>query len=322
MGYAHVYHSPRRGPGFFWPIVLIGAGVILLLSNMGLLAVNSWWLLLRLWPVLLIVIGLDILLGRRGVWGSVLGVVFGLLVIAGVVALLFAAQSNPAVFGAQPPTIFGTDLTQRSEHIAHPLNQVRSADVSVDFHGGDASVYALDDSSNLVEGDVSYYGNLVNFVTQSNDRAQVRLESSFFGWNWPFFNGPRAANWKLGFHPDPEYDLKFSTGSGTYRMDLTKLNLRSMSIDGSSGEIMVNLPESGKYDLDLRVGSGNAMVRVPEGVAVRVQYHVDSGSVSAPNLREVSRNRHDGVYESASFSRGGAYVIMAIDVGSGSVTVR
>lgn len=323
MGNNYIYHSHRHAPGLFWPIVLIGAGVILLLSNMGLLAVDAWSMLWRLWPVLLVVIGLDVLFGRRGVWGSIISALLGLLVIAGVIALLFAAQNNPALFGMQTaPIIFNTDLQQRNEHIAYPLDQVRSANVQIDFHGGNASVYALGDSPNLLEGDVTYRGNLVNSITRSSDRAQVRLQNSFPGLNWSIFNDAVPANWKLGLNPGTEYDLNFNTGSGSYQMDLTKLNLRSLSIDGGSGSMTVDLPSGGKYNFDLHIGSGSATIRVPEGVAARVQYHVDSGSVSASNLREVSRNPHDGVYESATYAQGGPYVSMTVDIGSGSIDIH
>ena len=75
--------SYRRGPDLFWPIILIGAGIIFLLSNLGVITGNPWPILWNLWPVLLIVIGLDILFGRRsmlgGLIGAALGVMFGML---------------------------------------------------------------------------------------------------------------------------------------------------------------------------------------------------------------------------------------------------
>ncbi len=121
MGQNYVYNSPRRSPGLFWPIIFIGGGVILLLSNLGYLVVNSWAMLWQLWPVLLIVIGLDVMFGRRGLWGSVISAFLALIVIAGVVALLFAAQSNPGILGAQSPILFNTDVSQHTEHITTPL---------------------------------------------------------------------------------------------------------------------------------------------------------------------------------------------------------
>ncbi|MFN8595566.1 MAG: DUF5668 domain-containing protein [Anaerolineae bacterium] len=47
----------------FWPIVLIGAGVIFLPNNLGVIQGNPWSVIWRLWPVLLIALGLEILIG-------------------------------------------------------------------------------------------------------------------------------------------------------------------------------------------------------------------------------------------------------------------
>jgi hypothetical protein len=319
MGKNYVYDSSRRSPGVFWPIIFIGGGVILLLSNLGLLAVNSWALLWQLWPALLIVIGLDVMFGRRGLWGSVISAVLALAVIAAVVALLFVVQANPGILKAQAPIIFNTDMSQRNEHIASPLGGVETADVRVDFHGGNANVYALQNSANLIEGDVTYYGSLVKSISASNGHAQVSLENNLLGLSWPFFNGSGSTNWKLGLHPDVQYDLNLNAGSGSYQMDLTKLNLHSLTIGEGSGTMSIDLPETGKYTFALEIGSGTASIRIPTGVAAHVVYHVGSGAVNAPNLRQVSRDGRNGVYETLNYSQSGSYVLVNVEVGSGNL---
>jgi len=76
---------PRQQRSLFWPVLLIGVGIALLLSQLGVIAAISWGLLLRFWPVLLIVAGLDLLLGRRA---PILGTLLGILVLALVLGLL------------------------------------------------------------------------------------------------------------------------------------------------------------------------------------------------------------------------------------------
>lgn len=49
---------------FFWPILLITIGIILLLNNFGIIPWGIWDSLIRFWPVMLILVGLEILLGR------------------------------------------------------------------------------------------------------------------------------------------------------------------------------------------------------------------------------------------------------------------
>jgi len=54
----------RRRGGIVGPVILIGLGVIFLLSNLGWLDVNLSSTLTRLWPVLLVVAGVALLWRR------------------------------------------------------------------------------------------------------------------------------------------------------------------------------------------------------------------------------------------------------------------
>ena len=73
----------RERHGLVWPVMLIGTGVVLLLSNTGRLPWGVWQTLLSLWPVLLIAAGLDLLFGRRSTWGALLAALLALAVLVG-----------------------------------------------------------------------------------------------------------------------------------------------------------------------------------------------------------------------------------------------
>ncbi len=310
--------SRNHAPSLFWPIILIGAGVIFLLSNLGMLAVEPWWLIWRLWPVLLIVIGLDILFGRHGILGAVVSLTLGLVVIGGVITLLIAAPANPEWL--QPPFNLTTSQTLLTKHIAHPLNQVHSADLQIDLHGGSATVQAVDDSSNLIQGDVSYYGNLVDTATVTNDRAVIRLANDDSIMSW-FARRPGQPAWQVDLNSNVEYDARFLMGSGRYQLDLNKLNLKSLAIDVGSGSVALSLP-NGSYRADLHLSSGNATIRLPSDTATRVEYHVDSGSVNARGLTQTGRDRHSGVYETAGLASASRSVTLVLDVNSGNITIQ
>src|SRR3972149_730312 len=121
--------SPYR-PNLFWPIVLIGAGVIFLLNNTGVITGNPWPVILNLWPVLLIVAGLDILLGRQSSAGPAIGAILGLLLVGGVLGVLTAGPNLPGL----NLTFAGGEL--KTQHVESPLGDVRSARVSIDFTSG------------------------------------------------------------------------------------------------------------------------------------------------------------------------------------------
>jgi hypothetical protein len=59
-GLLHLIEKPAAP---FMPLVILGIGVALLLSNLHVIQIASVW---RLWPIVLIAIGFNILLGHRG----------------------------------------------------------------------------------------------------------------------------------------------------------------------------------------------------------------------------------------------------------------
>ena len=89
----------NRPRSFFWPILFIGAGVVLLLANLNIIPLPSLSFLFRLWPVLLIVAGLDILIGRRVPWIS------GLVALVAVAGLVILAILAPTLGWVQSASI-------------------------------------------------------------------------------------------------------------------------------------------------------------------------------------------------------------------------
>ena len=51
----------RPSVGLLIPLVLVGAGTVLLLNTLGILPWNSWSQIGRFWPVLVITFGLSLL---------------------------------------------------------------------------------------------------------------------------------------------------------------------------------------------------------------------------------------------------------------------
>ncbi|HXN90170.1 MAG TPA: DUF5668 domain-containing protein [Candidatus Sulfotelmatobacter sp.] len=88
---------PTRYRSFFWPAVLILAGVIALLVNTGKLPADRLYLLFDLWPVILIVIGLEIIVRRsvRGPNTELAAALIVLLAIAGAAGYV-ALAPNPS----------------------------------------------------------------------------------------------------------------------------------------------------------------------------------------------------------------------------------
>ncbi len=307
--------TPRRGPDLFWPIILIGAGVIFLLANLGIIPSNPWPLIWNLWPVILIVIGLDILFGRRSLLGGLVGAALGLVVIAGLIFLLIAQPNLPGLNF----TLGNAQLQTR--HVEAPLDGIQTANVTLDYGSGSYRLYALSDSDKLIDGDVSYYGSLNFDVNASDNRANVRIDSHlsgvFFGFMTP------DEKWDIGLNTQPAYDLDLNYGSGGGNADLSQLKLSGGQIDGGSGHVDVRLPATGKFTLRADGGSGGLTFRVSGKIALRVEYEHGSGGINpGSRLQLVSGDRNrDGVYETENFGSASDAITLIVNGGSGSIDI-
>jgi hypothetical protein len=310
----------RRPPSLFWPLVLVGAGVILLLSNLGYLPWQSWNILWRLWPLLLVALGVDLLIGRRSMVGAIVSGLLILLLIGSVVAIVFFAQNIPALIEMTEP------LEWRTEHIEHPLGGVERASVTMDWTSAPGYLSTLRDSPNLIEGDVAYRGQLIFEVDLHGDRADVNLDSRLSGpWFGPFDFGSRAdERWDVGLSPKVPLDLTLDASSGPCDFDLTGLQVSDLFLDSGSGPIDLALPSGTTFDARIEGGSGPITIILPESVGARVVLDSGSGPFGPDErFRLVTGERgHDGVWETDNFRTAEHTILIDIDQGSGPISIR
>jgi hypothetical protein len=312
---------PRhRPPSLFWPLVLIGAGVILLLSNLGYLPWQSWNVLWRLWPLLLIALGIDLLIGRRSLVGAIVSAVLILLLISGVVVILLFAQNIPVLVEITGP------VDWRTEHVEHPLAGVERASVYIDWTSVPGYLSALSDSPNLIEGDVTYRGELIFGVDMRRGQADVELDSHSSGpWFGAFdFDDGGDKNWDVKLSPRVPLDLTLDAGSGRCDFDLTGLRVSDFFLDAGSGAIDLALPAGSTLEARIDGGSGRIAITLPESVSARVELDSGSGAFRPDErFRLVEGKRDDdSVWETDNFQTAEHTIMLEIDQGSGAVSIR
>jgi hypothetical protein len=299
----------KRGVRLFWPIILIGVGAILLLSNLGYIHGNPWTIMLQLWPVLLIALGLEILFGGSTGWRAVVSALLGLALVGGILWILVA---QPAIPGLN----FGASNLQTT-NVSHPLNGVESARADLSFGAGANKIYALSDSNNLIEGQLQTYSSPNFSVSVSNDRATIVLGPgpTTIPMVIPFTS---EETWNVGLNSSVTYQLNLNAGVGQSNIDLSKLRISGGEIDGGVGTSDLYLSGQGKYRLTVNGGVGTIKIYVPAGLAVRAEVDGGLGSFNRlPNMEEVGKN----VYETPGFSTAENAVTLSIDGGVGSISM-
>jgi len=324
-----------RPPNLFWPIILIGAGLIFLLGNLGVIQPSNLYILVRLWPLILILIGLDILIGRRSAW---FGALLGLFVVG---VMLLVAVAGPALGLPAGPEV-------KVEQFSAPLEPAASAQVFLDLSSEHADVHALSSSANLIEATIGHTGE-IDFQVEGTQEKTVRLQETGevnFGFMLP--SNPEQLRWDIGLTSAIPLTLTVDGGSGGATMDLSTLQLvdlvvntgsggtsldlpastgpYTVDLDGGSGHLDVVLPAETDIAMTLEGGSGGVTLDLPDGAAVHLEVQ-DSGSggVRVPSGWErLSGDSDDdeGVYQTPGYDQAAHKITIRVDGGSGGVRLE
>jgi len=297
----------RRYPGLVWPIILITAGILFLLSNLGLLDVN-FWELWRLWPLLLILAGLDIILGRRSFVGNLIAVIITIAVVVGVVIFLITA-----------PNVLAPSTSGVVDRIVEPLEGIERADLKVDFAAGELDVRRLTDSSSLVEGDLELATNRKPAwqIDRQGGRASMTLGYERGG-GFQSWSGRGGDEWDLELSPKVGFWLDVDVGAGRATLDLTGLDIRELNVNSGAGQSTVVLPEEGDFLATVDGGVGGITLEIPEEMAARIRVDRGLGTL------DVSRryDKEGDFYLTGDWGTNENRVDLEIDIGVGLVTVR
>jgi hypothetical protein len=281
----------RHNRSLFWPFVLVGVGIIWLLSNLNVIPAVNIGTFAKLWPLLLVVLGLDILFGRRSPW---LGGVIGLLAIAGVIGILVFSPSLGIDTGSQ----------MKSENFSAPLDQTTAAKYWFETSSDPVQINALSDSTKLINADLAHLGTIRFEVTGTTTKA-VRISESNDSTNW--FNWDFTLNtlkWDIGLAPNLPSDIVIDGGSGSLNIDLAGIMLQSLRTDFGSGASTVKLPESvTPYLVEIQSGSGSVNLTLPKDTNLKLTLDSGSGSVNV------------------TLPSGTALSIEVLDEGSGSLNL-
>jgi hypothetical protein len=252
---------------FFWPIVLIGVGAIMLLANLDILPTPSVRLLLRLWPLALIVLGLDLIVGRRS---PLLGALIGLAAIALVILLLYFAPSLNLERTVEKKTI----------NLNTPLGNTQTANVTLDLERYATTIGSNIDSDDLFTAVLDTYTD-VDYVARGGRRATIELDpvdANLYDLDWSVAS-TRDMLWEIDLSPDVLLDLSVDVGSGSADLDLFDLMLSDLTVDGGSGSTDLAIPDSGElFPVYVDGGSGSFDIQIEDGANLDADFDVGSGS--------------------------------------------
>lgn len=298
---------PVRRGGLFWPVVLIGFGTIFLLNNLGYLSWDIWTTLWRVWPVFLIAAGVDLLVGRRSVWGSMAALV---LILA-----VFAA----GIWLAWQPLGRGELLPNETVSWQMP-RAARMAEVNISRAAGRVQITAADTDDDLIRGDLSYRRGEETVVDSRvvGETAYYELRtrgntSRMVNQVWGDWEG-----WQIELDRDTPMSLETSLGAGQLVLDMRKGALDRLAASSGAGQIEVTLPDGGDLEAEISGAVGQITVIIPEGMEARINL---GAALVARDLPEGLIER-DGAYQTPDYEGAENRVDLSISLAIGQIEVR
>lgn len=261
--------TARHYRSFFWPALLILAGVIALMVNIGAIPSDRLYQLLDLWPLILIVIGLELIVRHsvRGLAGDVAAALIVLLAVAGAVGYV-AAAPNP----------YATRTMDASGSVG-ALNQ---AALEINVGAATIDMSAGDLGADLYRAHIEYSGPTpqIDF-----DQASGRLKISQPN---DGFLGNRKFRLALQLNAGVPWTVTENSGAATGTLDFSGVRIASLKVNtGASHEEITLGPLSGTVPVDINGGALTVRVHRPGGVEASVR--VSGGAV---NLNADGRSFH------------------------------
>ena len=299
-----------RGRHLVGPLMLLGAGVLLLLNNLQIVPWSVWREIWPYWPVLLVLLGLEAIVTGRVAWGTLVLLVL-LLPILGLVVTAsdLAYRWNDATRSTAGPAV---PLPRQ------PLEGATSASVEVEYGAGALDVGPLPPelaADTLADGRVYGHGSL-RFDARSrlsNGRRILQISPGQAG------NAFDLGRLDLRLTPTIPIDLEIEAGAAETTLDLETLRVPNLSIQTGASKMRIVLPARGETQARIEGGAAGIEVVVPPNVAARIV--VDGG----PNRVEIDERRfprQGGEYRSASFDTATDRVTLRIEVGASRLVVQ
>lgn len=328
---------------FVWGVILLLTGVVLLLENLQVFDFY-WGAVFKMWPLIIVVIGINLLLPKRGA-----GRVISLLV--SVVALLFLASVGIRTPSGSLWNFENQGWSQRwsdrwedrqgdRRSDRRPERRSRSGDARVSFTNtftrdydagirkanlrisGGAVSYEIEEATSdylfwaLNESTIG--SHIFDYKNLSDTSAQLdfKMESAKEN-NWSLGSSKNEA--KIRLHKDPVWNITLEMGAGSADFDLRDYQVSGLNMDCGASSIETKLGKPyGHSTLEFNGGAASVEIEIPADVACKIVVSSALTSKDFPGFDKQS----DGTYTTPGYSEIGDRYTIRLSGGLSSFSVK
>jgi hypothetical protein len=311
----------QNNPGnhsIFMGLLLIMAGIIVFLINLGY---GSWeiiWQIWRLWPLIIIFIGIRIIWqGPSSQWFTY---GFWLLVALGIIVLLLMnpkLDTGPAESGN-----YTHASVSRSDY-----PKVTAGKAVISFGGGKIAINSK--TGEWLEGNFGGF-NAQTSVKNLQNTLEINLKQNshlprsrwrYHDTEWNDTHQPdHGFRWDIQLSPELPWDIELRTGGIKGDADLSGIPLKHLRLKMGAGDFSLNLGnQSSVIKVVIESGASHIKVRVPKDSGVRVKL---SGALVNTNIKNLGWILSNQTYTSPDYEKAANHVDIDLNMAVGDLELE
>lgn len=299
---------------FFWGLVSLGIGILLLGTNLSWWSANVWEVLWYLWPVIIIVLGLRFIIGNDKIF----------MVLAVLVVLTggYLAVRNPAGLWRR----LGADVQQSTENFTQSVSLGEVEKLNLKFNLGasnvDFSNLTVEESNNsLYQIEASNYGILT--PKKMTNGKEVTIDFTEEMNEMHFWGRMNKRELKAKISQLPKLFLEINSGASKFEGDFSNLNLQKLDFRTGASEIDVKLGEIAELlEASFEVGASSIELSVPKNVGLRVEFESEDGLNNFKYSDGFNFSKNDHTYTAQGYETAAKKINLRLAAGVSEIRIN
>lgn len=283
-------------------IILIGIGILFLLSNFGIIQWSIFNVFLQLWPLILIVIGINLILKKN----RIIIVITWLLFFMAIIAYGFMFEGNYEE--RINTTINSTIFEKKSETTEAQLNlNVAAAKVILDSKTNHL-IYASVNPQRI-KSDIKYNDNqktaIIEFNNIKNTAHNIGAASEYY---------------RFSLNDNVTWQISSVMGAVSGDMDFSNVKIKNMDLDVGAGNLKLQFGNdyNATSNIEINAGASHLHIILPKSAGVKLKLE---GLVDKKQLESFGWQKDGQYYYSTNYHDADSKLHFDIDMGIGNLDI-
>lgn len=289
---------------FFWGIIIILVGLMILAGNLGLIPSGFWSQLWRLWPLALIILGAGFIFSKEKRSGWFLAsLIILVLVLTG--SLIWWSYDL-------------TDQTRSKTIVSENYySEASILEVDINYGAADLKVTSASDSKAIV-GTIDSFGEPSITKEIKDGREKIVVNQLKEGPRlWGVSNSKNELDLKI--IDRVPLDLIINTGASKFDLNLENIKINKLDINcgASSGNIKIG-SNNKEVNIALKSGASSFNLSVPKDAGLNI---TNKSGLSSNNFSAIGLKQNDKNYKSENFDTAAQKINLTFETGASSIKI-